>query len=180
MRYAQHCECCFCESRRHNHGNGERQFTDTVAVRGERGLRREQVGLRVGTGDVGLLVDLEAEARPQLPRLCEVVPGVASRPGGLLPARPLPGRRCRFAAFASTRILAGAARRRLAQVSCRVQADDVDVHAGQRIGFECTVVEREHHRRRAVLRADRQRLLHVEYRQRVGQVELALQRRRAG
>ena len=102
VRYAQRtANVVSANPRRHNHGNGERQFTDTVAVRGERGLRREQVGLRVGTGDVGLLVDFEAEARPQLPRLCKVVPGVASRPGGLLPARPLPGRRCRFAAFAS-------------------------------------------------------------------------------
>ena len=126
MRYAQRtANVVSANPRRRNHGNGERQFTDTVAVRGERGLRREQVGLRVGTGDVGLLVDLEAEARPQLPRLCEVVPGVASRPGGLLPARPLPGRRCRFAAFASTRILAGAARRRLAQVS----ASDLSVRS---------------------------------------------------
>ena len=73
VRYAQRtANVVSANPRRHNHGNGERQFTDTVAVRGERGLRREQVGLRVGTGDVGLLVDFEAEARPQLPRLCEV------------------------------------------------------------------------------------------------------------
>ena len=97
VRYAQRtANVVSANPRRHNHGNGERQFTDTVAVRGERGLRREQVGLRVGTGDVGLLVDLEAEARPQLPRLCEVDPAgsspLAHCPDGDAASPPSPAR----------------------------------------------------------------------------------------